>query len=605
MKAALAAVRLAWRAAPASLLCYGCVILVQSGVPVVSAWLMKTLVDQLGTADPSGARPLIATAVALTGVAISAALLPNVEGFLREQVGRSTGLLTQDRLFAAVETFVGLGRFEDPAFQDRLRLAQQAAGVTSSQLVGDLFGLVGKVLTIVGFLTALAVISPVMVAVVVLAVVPVLLAELAMARRRAALAWGLGPVERRELFYSGLLSSLEAAKEIRLFGIGPFLRERMTGERSTANRARSLQERRELAIQSVLAVLSAVVYGGGLLWAVSSALDGGLTIGDLTLFVTTVAGVQASLVTAVLVVARTHQQLILFAHYQTVTTAERDLPVPTEPVPLASLRRGIELRDVWFRYADDHPWILRGVDLFIPHGAVVGLVGRNGAGKSTLVKLLCRFYDPTRGVITWDGTDLRQCDPRELRERVSVLFQDFMHYDLSAAENVAVGDVDRLGNRPGTEEASRLAGVHDTIVALPRGYDTLLTRMFRNPGQDDTDPEAGVLLSGGEWQRIALARALFRGRRDLMILDEPSAGLDAVAEHEVNKLVRRYRTGSTAVLISHRMSSLRDADLLAVLRDGRIIEQGRHEELVDCDGEYATLFATQARGYVEATESTR
>ncbi|MET8195020.1 ABC transporter ATP-binding protein [Micromonospora sp. NPDC005222] len=541
-------------------------------------------------------------ALALTGVGVLAALLPQLERFLGEHLGRATGLLAQDRLYAALDTFSGLRRFEDPAFQDRLRLAQQAAGVTSTQLVSDLFGIVAKVLTLAGFVTALSLISPMMVGFVIAAVVPVLLAELKLARQRAVLAWGLSPVERRELFFSGLLSSLEAATEIRLFNIGSFLRRRMLGERTIANRARSAQERRELRTQALLAVLAAAVSGGGLLWAVARARAGVFSVGDLTLFVTSVGGVQTALSAAVLVVARSNQQLMLFRHYQDVIDAEPDLPVPAGPVPITALRRGIELRDVWFRYADDHPWVLRGVNLFIPQGAVLGLVGRNGAGKSTLVKLLCRFYDPTRGEILWDGVDLRQYDPRALRERISALFQDFMHYDLSAAENVAIGDIRRLGDRDAIQEASRVAGSHAALAALPRGYDTLLTRMFRNFGEEE-EAQSGVLLSGGQWQRIALARAMFRGRRDLMILDEPSAGLDAVAEHEVNDLVRRHRTGATAVLISHRMSSLRDADVLAVLRDGCITELGSHEELVGRGGEYAELYETQASGYSDMQRS--
>ncbi|MET7469821.1 ABC transporter ATP-binding protein [Micromonospora sp. NPDC005223] len=593
--------RLAWRAAPAFVLCYGCVVFGQAGVPVAAAWLMKQLIDEIDPRFGAGDHT-VAVALALTGVGVLAALLPQLERFLGEHLGRATGLLAQDRLYAALDTFSGLRRFEDPAFQDRLRLAQQAAGVTSTQLVSDLFGIVAKVLTLAGFVTALSLISPMMVGFVIAAVVPVLLAELKLARQRAVLAWGLSPVERRELFFSGLLSSLEAATEIRLFNIGSFLRRRMLGERTIANRARSAQERRELRTQALLAVLAAAVSGGGLLWAVARARAGVFSVGDLTLFVTSVGGVQTALSAAVLVVARSNQQLMLFRHYQDVIDAEPDLPVPAGPVPITALRRGIELRDVWFRYADDHPWVLRGVNLFIPQGAVLGLVGRNGAGKSTLVKLLCRFYDPTRGEILWDGVDLRQYDPRALRERISALFQDFMHYDLSAAENVAIGDIRRLGDRDAIQEASRVAGSHAALAALPRGYDTLLTRMFRNFGEEE-EAQSGVLLSGGQWQRIALARAMFRGRRDLMILDEPSAGLDAVAEHEVNDLVRRHRTGATAVLISHRMSSLRDADVLAVLRDGCITELGSHEELVGRGGEYAELYETQASGYSDMQRS--
>jgi ATP-binding cassette subfamily B protein len=265
------------------------------------------------------------------------------------------------------------------------------------------------------------------------------------------------------------------------------------------------------------------------------------------------------------------------------------------------LRAGIELRDVWFRYGDGQPWVLRGLNLTIPHGGSLALVGLNGAGKSTVVKLLCRFYDPSRGAILWDGVDLRDVPVEELRSRIGAVFQDYMCYDLSAAENVGLGDVSYLDDRERVVEAARRAGAHTIVTALPKGYDTLLSRMFFDEADKD-DPETGVLLSGGQWQRIALARAFLRDRRDLMILDEPSAGLDAEAEHEVHTSLRRHRDGATSVLISHRLGAVRDANLIAVLSGGRLAELGTHEELIAAAGEYARLFRLQASGYDEVVQ---
>jgi ATP-binding cassette subfamily B protein len=260
------------------------------------------------------------------------------------------------------------------------------------------------------------------------------------------------------------------------------------------------------------------------------------------------------------------------------------------------LRRGIELRDVWFRYDDEHPWVLRGVSLFIPQGIAVALVGLNGAGKSTLVKLLCRFYDPTRGAILWDGEDLRTVDLAELRGRIGAVFQDYMTYDLSATENVAVGDLSALDDQSRVHAAARRAGIHEVLEKLPQGYETPLTRSFFG-GSDEKEDQAGVRLSGGQWQRVALARAFLRDRRDLMILDEPSAGLDAEAEHEVHSRLRAHRAGQTSLLISHRLGTIRDAEQIVVLADGVIVEQGIHADLVSAGGAYARLFALQAAGY--------
>jgi ATP-binding cassette subfamily B protein len=243
---------------------------------------------------------------------------------------------------------------------------------------------------------------------------------------------------------------------------------------------------------------------------------------------------------------------------------------------------------------------LRGVSFFVPCGQAVALVGRNGAGKTTLVKLMCRFYDPDRGRILWDGVDVRDMDLAQLRDRISAVFQDYMVYELSARENIAVGDL-TLRQRPDAlAAAARLAGIHGALTALPNGYDTLLTRIYADLA-DKEDPRTGVLLSGGQWQRVALARAFLRGGRDVVILDEPSSGLDAEAEYEIHSGLRAHRHGRTSVLISHRLNAIRDADHIVVLVDGAVAEQGDHHALMALSGTYARLFSLQAKGFADDT----
>jgi ATP-binding cassette subfamily B protein len=355
-------------------------------------------------------------------------------------------------------------------------------------------------------------------------------------------------------------------------------------------------DRRELAVQGLLGLMGAVVAAAGLVWAVTAARSGRLTIGDVSVFVAAVAGTQSSLGSIIRETATAHQALLTFDHYRAIVTAAPDLPVRPEPTPARPLRRGIELRDVWFRYGDGLPWVLRGVNLTIPSGTALALVGLNGAGKSTLVKLLCRFYDPTRGSVHWDGVDLRDLDIEQLRGRIGAVFQDFMSYDLSARENIGVGDLPAIGALDRIGSAARSAHVDDVIAGLPRGYDTMLTRIFFQHSDRD-DPESGVFLSGGQWQRVGLARALMRVTPDLLILDEPSAGLDAEAEHDIHARLRRHRAGQTSVLISHRLSAVRDADHIVVLADGAITEQGGHDGLMAAGGRYADLFRLQATGY--------
>ena len=272
---------------------------------------------------------------------------------------------------------------------------------------------------------------------------------------------------------------------------------------------------------------------------------------------------------------------------------------------------GIRFESVWFRYHDEAPWVLRDLSLLLPPDSVVGLVGLNGAGKSTMAKLLCGLYQPTRGRITWDGADLREIPVSELRMRVSAVFQDFMTYELSAHDNIALGGRDQEAGGPGqagfgvpreaVATAASAAGLHELLTALPAGYDSMLSRIFADDGPlSPSRTLPGVQLSGGQWQRVALARAAMRPDARLFILDEPSAGLDPLAEADQRYRLRALLTGKIGLLIGHRLDGIRRADLIVVLRDGCIAEQGTHDALMRSDGEYARLFRTQAQGFLNA-----
>jgi ATP-binding cassette subfamily B protein len=428
---------------------------------------------------------------------------------------------------------------------------------------------------------------------------PAFYAELTTARRRAAVMSRTSHAQRRQYFYESLLTDVAAAKEIRLFGLGRYFRDRALDELGVAQRLAERLDRRHLTVYGTFSAVSGLAAAWGLWWSAYAVADGRLTVGDLSVFVAALAAVTSMLISMISTGGTVHQSLLMVGGYHDVLAAGPDLPSPGSPAHVPPLRRGISVEDVWFRYGPDDPWILRGVTCFIPHGSTVAFVGRNGAGKSTLIKLLCRFYDPDRGRISWDGTDLRALDPAALRERLSVVFQDFVVYELSAADNIAVGDLRRAGDLPALRRAATRAGVDATVSALPYGYDTLLTRVFYDRSEEH-HPRTGVLLSGGQWQRMALARAFLRGDRDLVILDEPSSGLDAEAEYEIHHDLRRVREGRTTVLISHRLNTVRDADTIVVLADGTVIEQGSHRELVDRAGTYARLFRLQAAGYQTA-----
>lgn len=620
---ARAALSLTWRASPALIIGLGLLSVVTGLISPATAWLQRDVLDLIvghmtaggGKAHAGLGAGLLLVVIALCAAGLVAAVVPQGQQYIQAQLRRAVSVVVQDRAYSAVGSWPGIGRFESPTFADTLQMASQLAQGSAATLYMSAFDCTQSLVTATTFCLMLLVISPVLAAITVFVEIFSIVASLRNARRQAQLQVETNHNARRQQSFGALLRDAVAAKETRLFGLSQFLRDRMLAELKTINSAQARLDRSLLWIETGLGALSAAVVAGGLAWTAVRTAQGHLPIGDVSLFVLAAMGLQGAMNRIASSLSGVTRMAPMFDAYTQVVNAPPDLPVRAAPEPAVALRQGITVDDVWFRYDESHPWVLRGVSVFIPAGTNLGLVGLNGAGKSTLVKLLCRLYDPQRGTIQWDGLDIRDIDPVALRQRITAVFQDFMCYELTAAENIGIGDLAMLHDRAAIREAAVLAGADADVSRLPDGYDTMLSRVFFSgqrvaemksgaspsrvfhSGPRAEEARSGVLLSGGQRQRLALARSLMRADRDLLIMDEPMSNLDAESEHAVNLTLAEARRGRTCVLISHRLAAVREADRIVVLADGAVAEQGTHDELMQTGGSYARLFRLQAAGY--------
>lgn len=479
-----------------------------------------------------------------------------------------------------------LDQFEDAVFYDKLeRARQQTIGRTIllSQVMSQLQDLIT-----VGFLAAgLVVFSPWLILLLFLAILPSFLGESYFNDQSYALTRRQTP-EKRELDYLRYLgASDETAKELKIFNLSAFVISRFS-----ALSAQFFTSNKKLAIArsgwgSLFSMIGTAGYYGAYLLIITEAVSGKVTIGELTFLAGSFRQVRALLESILNRFTAVSQGAVYLRDFFEFFQIEPKIVTAGDPLPFPEpIRQGFVFENVGFKYAHAEKWATRHLNFTLHPGEKLALVGENGAGKTTLVKLLARLYDPTEGRILLDGIELKAYDLTSLRKHMGIIFQDFIRYQMSFAQNIAVGNIPELDNRPLIERAAQESLADELASRLPEHYEQMLGKMF----------SGGVELSGGEWQKVALARAYMKAS-SLLILDEPTAALDARAEYEVFQRFAELTAGKSAVLISHRFSTVRMADRILVLEKGRLLETGSHEELMRRNGKYAELFNLQAMGY--------
>ena len=591
--------RLVWRASPSLTLATVALRLTRAVLPAAALYVGKLIIDVVvsearlphpgpGLADWMAAGRLthVGTLVlAEACLGILSDLLGRASNFVGDLLGQrysDTASLALMRHAASLD----LEQFESADQQDRLdRARRQVTG--RSSILQLVFGQAQDVATVAALAVGFAAYAPWLLVLLALALVPAAMGELHFNREGYRLAFGRTP-ERRQVDYLRYLgASVETAKEIKLFALEDFLSERFAKLSGLMYDETQRLAARRAAWGGLFATVSALSYYAGYAVILWRALDGEITIGDLGFLAGSLLRLRSLLEGLLLGFSQLASQAVYLDDLFSFFDVKPAIRSPAKPAPLPTrIGNGIRFEDVGFRYRDAERWAVRHLDFEIRAGEVVALVGENGAGKTTIVKLLSRLYDPTEGRITLDGTDLRDFDLGELRSRIALILQDFVRYSFSASENIGVGAIAHVDERGRVVDAAERALADRVVDRLPLGYDQPLGRRFKD----------GVELSGGEWQKMAIARAYMRDG-EVLVLDEPTAALDARAEYEVFLRFRELSRGRTCLIISHRFSTVRMADRIVVLEDGRVEEAGSHAELLLKSGRYATLFELQAAGY--------
>lgn len=562
--------------------------IVPAGIAYVGALIVDSVVAAADIFNVSGETQLEAV---LQWVALEAGLvivlaaaqrgISVCQSLLRAQLGQRVNVMILDKALT-----LELQQFEDSEFYDKLTRARREASSRPLSLVTRTFGLAQNTISLASYGTLLVQFSPWALLVLVLAGMPAFFAEAKFSGDAFRLFRWRSPETRMQMYLETVMAREDHAKEVKLYGLGQKLLERYYSIFHKLYRAdRKLTLRRD-SWGFGLGLLGTVALYAAYAWTAVSAVIARITLGQMTMYMMLFRQGQSAVSAILSAISGMYEDNLY------LSTLYEFLDTPVKPVTGHLLEGpepgdGIRFEQVTFNYPDAEQPALINIDLHIRPGQSLALVGENGAGKTTLIKLLTRLYTPSSGRILLDGGDLNDWDEKTLHQRIGVIFQDFTRYQLTAGENVGAGDVRHFEDQQRWREASDKGMATGFIESLPEGFQTQLGKWFMK----------GRELSGGQWQKIALARSFMRTQADILVLDEPTAAMDAAAEATIFEYFRSLTREHIAILISHRFSTVRMADQIVVIENGRIIEHGSHDQLMNTDGHYAHLFSLQARGY--------
>ncbi len=583
---------LVWEADRSDALVLVALTLTASLFPAAMAWVGKLIIDAVvhvlktqAEADRVRVLQLVGVELGLAGAQL---VVGRLTGFVRELLRANLANLINVRILEKALT-LELRHFEDSATYDAMQNARREASSRPLSLALSALQLIQSAVTfatLAGLLVSLAWWS---VGVLVAAAVPAFISETKLSGESFRL-WSWRAAEGRKMNYlEWILTRDSHVKEVKLYDLGPLVLGRYKGFFSKFYGEDKALARKRLLLGTLFSLLALLAFYGCYAFVAGKASWGKLTLGDLTLYLAVFHQGQGALTGILGELAGMYEDALFMSNlFKFLALPTAEAPGNGKKVSLPPGRYALELKNVSMRYPGKEAWALKDISLQLAPGEKLGLVGNNGAGKSTLIKLLLRLYEPTEGQILYGGVDLRELDVKQLRERFGAVFQDFARYQFTVAENVGLGDVRRLEDRGAISQAIDKGGASGLVDELPEKLDTMLGGWF----------EKGHELSAGQWQKLAVSRAFMRDA-EVLILDEPTASIDAEAEVALFERFRTLAADRSAVIISHRFSTVRMADRIAVLDGGRLVELGSHAELVKQGGRYAHLFELQARGYLD------